>query len=78
MGKKPRASKLYTPQQLVFLKESLLDYLKLGTARKSRERELFLKRIAEDFEQKFRKQDCTSPVFEDMSQYKEVGLTSVL
>ena len=67
-----RASKLYTSQQLEFLKGNLPAYLKLGNARKSIQREHFLKRMAEEFEQRFRDEDNTSPVFQDMSQYKEV------
>lgn len=48
--------------------------MELGGNQKSKEREGFLRSIAEEFELRFRNEGYPGPVFEDMTRYREVSV----
>lgn len=62
------AKRRWSPEQLVFLKESLPRYEALGTRRKTKERELFFQSVADSMVRKFQI-EVTSNTSDDMQAF---------
>lgn len=75
--RRERSSKIFSLDQLSFLRDKLPFYLKLGNVQKSRDREDFIRRTAEEFEHRFRDGDSAGLIFNDMNQYKYVSISFI-